>query len=144
MTSTFRAVGGLDYLPQATAQSKKSQGGGRYGPAWPVDPDGNDPIPALRERLKSMTAFPSYSTGTVSVAANATAVVGVGTAWAGINARAGDDLVIAGHTVTVIDVTDTTHLLLPMALYRGDCRRRLQNHLAIAAALCRWPSHGRR
>jgi hypothetical protein len=59
-----------------------------------------------------VTAFNSYSAGTVSVAANATVVIGVGTAWGGINAKPGDDIVIAGHTVIIIDVTDPTHLVI--------------------------------
>ncbi|SDE12382.1 hypothetical protein SAMN05216337_102065 [Bradyrhizobium brasilense] len=57
-------------------------------------------------------AFPSYSTGTVSVNAGDTTIVGVGTIWSGINVRAGDDIVIAGHTVIVEDVTDTTHIVV--------------------------------
>jgi hypothetical protein len=59
-----------------------------------------------------MTAFPSYSTGTVSVANGATAIVGSGTIWSGVNVRPGDDIVIDGHTVIVQDVTDTTHLVI--------------------------------
>src|SRR5216683_5375811 len=59
-----------------------------------------------------MTAFPSYSTGTVAVANGATAIVGVGSIWSGVNARPGDDIVIAGQTVVVQDVTDTTHLVI--------------------------------
>lgn len=58
-----------------------------------------------------MTDFPNYATGTVAVAAtNATVITGTGTIWSGVNARAGDDIVIAGHTVTIIDVTDPTHI----------------------------------
>jgi len=59
-----------------------------------------------------MTAYPSYSTGTVAVAANATTIVGTSTIWSGVNVRSGDDIVIAGNTVTVVDVTDTTHLVI--------------------------------
>src|SRR6202022_947767 len=59
-----------------------------------------------------MTAFPSYSTGTVAVAASGTVVTGAGTVWSGVNARPGDEIVIAGNTVTVVDVTDTTHLVI--------------------------------
>jgi hypothetical protein len=59
-----------------------------------------------------MTVFNSYSIGTVSVGAGATTVVGVGTLWSGINARPGDDIVIAGHTVVVMDVVDTTHITI--------------------------------
>jgi hypothetical protein len=54
----------------------------------------------------------SYSTGTVAVANGAPVVVGTGTIWSGVNARAGDDIVIAGHTVIVEDVTDTGHLAI--------------------------------
>jgi hypothetical protein len=59
-----------------------------------------------------MTAFPSYSIGTVAVAASATTIIGTGTIWSGVNVRPGDDIVIAGHTVVVLDVTDTTHLVI--------------------------------
>ena len=55
-----------------------------------------------------MSAFPSYATGTVSVANGATVIVGAGTIWSGVNVRPGDDIVIAGHTVIVEDVTDAT------------------------------------
>jgi hypothetical protein len=57
-------------------------------------------------------AFPSYSTGTVSISANATAVVGVGSNWSGQNAMPGDLLVVAGQTVIVQDVTDALHLVI--------------------------------
>src|ERR1700682_2760199 len=59
-----------------------------------------------------MTAFPSYSNGTVSVPTNGTVVTGAGTIWSGVNTRPGDEIVIAGNTVTVVDVTDTTHLVI--------------------------------
>jgi hypothetical protein len=59
-----------------------------------------------------MTVFNSYSVGTVSVAAGATTVIGAGTIWSGVNARPGDDIVIAGHTVIVMDVVDTTHITI--------------------------------
>jgi hypothetical protein len=59
-----------------------------------------------------MTAFPSYSTGTVAVAANATVIIGASTIWSGVNVRPGDEIVIAGNTVNVVDVTDTTHLVI--------------------------------
>ncbi|WP_316184744.1 hypothetical protein [Bradyrhizobium sp. SZCCHNRI1003] len=54
----------------------------------------------------------SYSTGTVAVANGATAIVGTGTIWSSTNAKPGDDIVIAGHTVIVQDITDTTHLVI--------------------------------
>ncbi|MGJ5149880.1 hypothetical protein [Bradyrhizobium sp. SZCCHNRI2049] len=57
-------------------------------------------------------AFPSYATGTVAVANGATVIVGTGTIWSGVNVRPGDDIVIAGHTVIVQDVTDETHLAI--------------------------------
>lgn len=57
-------------------------------------------------------AIATYSTGTVSVANGDTAIVGVSTVWSGVNARPGDDIVIAGHTVIVKDVTDTLHLVI--------------------------------
>src|SRR3569833_3879879 len=66
-----------------------------------------------------MRAFPSYATGTVSVAAGGTGIVGAGTIWSDVNARAGDDIVIAGHTVIVEDVTDPTHLVIDAWPYAG-------------------------
>jgi hypothetical protein len=54
----------------------------------------------------------SYATGTVAVANGATAIVGTGTCWTGVNARAGDDIIVAGHTVIVEDVTDLTHIVI--------------------------------
>lgn len=59
-----------------------------------------------------MTDFPSYAFGTVSVDAGGTVVTGTDTLWSGVNARAGDDITIAGHTVIVVDVTDETHLVI--------------------------------
>src|ERR1700730_10453330 len=59
-----------------------------------------------------MTAFPSYSTGTVAVTAGGTIVTGVGTIWSGINVRPGDEILIAGNAVIVSDVTDPTHLVI--------------------------------
>lgn len=59
-----------------------------------------------------MTAFPTYSTGTVSIAAGATTIVGAGSNWAGVNAASGDSIVVAGNTVMVQDVTDVTHLVI--------------------------------
>src|ERR1700722_12608305 len=58
-------------------------------------------------------AFPSYSTGTVSVAANGTVVTGVSTIWSGVNARPGDLLQIGDFQTIVSDVTDVTHLVIP-------------------------------
>jgi hypothetical protein len=58
-------------------------------------------------------SFPSYSTGTVSVAANGTVVTGVGTVWSGVNARPGDLMQIGANIAFISDVTDTTHLAIP-------------------------------
>lgn len=57
-------------------------------------------------------AFPSYSTGTVSVSAGGTVVTGVGTLWTEFNVRAGDEILIAGREVVVMDFTDSTHLVI--------------------------------
>jgi hypothetical protein len=58
-----------------------------------------------------MTVFRSYSIGTVSVGAGGTVIAGGnGAIWSATNARAGDDIVVAGHTVIVEDVIDATHL----------------------------------
>lgn len=59
-----------------------------------------------------MTAFPSYSTGTVAIGATATTVVGTGSNWTGQNAVPGDLLVVAGQSVIVQDVTDALHLAI--------------------------------
>ncbi|WP_050629324.1 hypothetical protein [Bradyrhizobium viridifuturi] len=60
-----------------------------------------------------MTAITSYSTGTISVAANGTAVTGVGTIWSGTNVRPGDILQIGNFQTIITDVTDPTHLVIP-------------------------------
>jgi len=57
-------------------------------------------------------AFPSYSTGTVSVSAGGTVVTGVGTLWTDSNVRPGDEILIAGREVVVMDFTDSTHLVI--------------------------------
>src|SRR4030095_6102375 len=59
-----------------------------------------------------MTVFNSYSAGTASVAAGATTVIGVGTSWSGINAKPGDDLVIGGNTLVIMDVVYAPHLTI--------------------------------
>lgn len=65
-------------------------------------------------------ANPTYSTGTVSVAANGTTVTGVGTIWSGVNAKAGDWIRIGTfQPVQIKDVTDTTHLTLWAAWPNG-------------------------
>lgn len=56
--------------------------------------------------------FPTYSTGTVSIGAAATVVVGAGSLWEATNAVPGDHLVCDGHEVTIMDVTDVTHLAI--------------------------------
>ncbi|WP_375780884.1 hypothetical protein ACE103_20300 [Bradyrhizobium sp. ma5] len=60
-----------------------------------------------------MTALSSYSTGTISVAANGTAVTGVGTIWSGTNVRPGDTLQIGNFQTIIADVTDPMHLVIP-------------------------------
>jgi hypothetical protein len=60
-----------------------------------------------------MTAIGTYSTGTVSVANGDTAIVGAGGAnWFRTNVKPGDDIVIAGNSTVVVDVTDATHLAI--------------------------------
>lgn len=61
-----------------------------------------------------MSALPTYSTGTVSVAAGGTVVTGVGTIWSGVNVVPGDMIAIGGSAAVLItDVTDVTHLVIP-------------------------------
>ncbi|WBU27601.1 hypothetical protein OOZ54_12940 [Rhodopseudomonas palustris] len=57
-----------------------------------------------------MAEFPSYSTGTVSVASGGTSVVGSGTIWSGVNARAGDLFVADRFAALITDVVDAEHL----------------------------------
>ncbi|MCB1393240.1 hypothetical protein [Nitrobacter sp.] len=57
-----------------------------------------------------MTDFPSYSLGTVSVSNGDVSIVGDGTIWSGVNARAGDTIVIGTSIAKIVDVTDDTHL----------------------------------
>jgi hypothetical protein len=60
-----------------------------------------------------MTAFPSYSTGTVAIAANATSVVGTGSNWTGVNAMSGDTFSVPGvGQIKINDSTDATHLVI--------------------------------
>lgn len=59
-----------------------------------------------------MTDFPSYAYGTVTIDAAGTVITGTDTIWSGVNARAGDDITIDGHTVIIVDVTDETHLVI--------------------------------
>lgn len=57
-------------------------------------------------------AFNNYSTGTVSIGAGATSIVGSGSNWSGVNAKPGDDIVVAGNTVIVQDVVNATTLTI--------------------------------
>lgn len=60
-----------------------------------------------------MTAFPSYSTGTVAISANGTTVAGSGSNWTGQNAMSGDTLSVAGFGQVMINsVTDATTLAI--------------------------------
>jgi hypothetical protein len=60
-----------------------------------------------------MTEFPNYKSGTVSVNTGDTVIAGsIDAIWTDGNARAGDDIVIRGHTVIVEDVIDATHLAI--------------------------------
>ena len=61
-----------------------------------------------------MSAFPSYSVGTVSVKKGDTVIAGAGgPLWTSTaNARAGDDIIIAGHIWPLSDVVDATHLAI--------------------------------
>jgi hypothetical protein len=58
-------------------------------------------------------SFPEYATGTVSIGAGATSVVGSSTIWTGVNARPGDLLLVADRLVLVTDVVDANHLTIP-------------------------------
>jgi len=59
-------------------------------------------------------ALPTYSTGTVSVAAGGTVVTNTGGMWSGINVKQGDWISINSlPAVLVIEVTDNTHLKIP-------------------------------
>ncbi|MBW7968108.1 hypothetical protein [Bradyrhizobium sp. BR 10289] len=60
-----------------------------------------------------MTALNSYTTGTVSVAADGTAVTGTGTAWSSTaNARPGDRFQSGHNSALIVDVIDDTHLTI--------------------------------
>ncbi|MGY4411958.1 hypothetical protein ACVWW4_003694 [Bradyrhizobium sp. LB7.1] len=66
-----------------------------------------------RKETISMTALVSYSTGTVSVAAGATTVTGVGLIWSAGSAKPGDIFQIGNFQSVISDVTDATHLVIP-------------------------------
>jgi len=63
-----------------------------------------------------MTAFPSYSVGTVSVKKGDAVIVGAGgTIWTStVNVQSGDDIIIAGHIWPISDVTDANHLAIDL------------------------------
>lgn len=59
-------------------------------------------------------AFPSYSTGFISIAADSPTVVGDDTIWTEVNVRPGDLLLVDGAQLAFItDVVDDTHLTIP-------------------------------
>ncbi|MBR0962261.1 hypothetical protein [Bradyrhizobium japonicum] len=59
-----------------------------------------------------MTALVPYETGTVSVAADGTAVTGVGTIWSGTNVRPGDRFDSGHFSALIVEVVDETHLTI--------------------------------
>ncbi|MDI3564942.1 hypothetical protein [Bradyrhizobium sp. Arg816] len=59
-----------------------------------------------------MTALVSYSTGTISVAADGTTVTGTGTIWSGTNVKPGDRLDSGHFSALIVDVVDPTHLTI--------------------------------
>ncbi|WP_431014682.1 hypothetical protein [Bradyrhizobium pachyrhizi] len=67
----------------------------------------------IRNRTSSLTSLSSYSTGTVSVAANGTIVTGAGVIWSGTNVRPGDILQVGDFQTIITDVTDESHLVIP-------------------------------
>jgi hypothetical protein len=54
----------------------------------------------------------SYSTGTVTIGAGATTIVGAGCIWSSPNARPGDIFYCNGYSTTIEDVVDNTHLVI--------------------------------
>lgn len=88
-----------------------------------------------------MTDFPSYAYGTVTVAANGTTVTGADTLWSGVNARAGDDITIDGHTVIIVDVTDETTLTIDAwpydAVTGGDYKITQRSPLRFVGGIAR-------
>ena len=60
-----------------------------------------------------MTAFPSYSTGTVAIGAGATSVVGTGSNWTGQNAVANDTFTVPGKgSIKINEVINATTLAI--------------------------------
>ncbi|MCP1915695.1 hypothetical protein J2R96_008175 [Bradyrhizobium elkanii] len=55
----------------------------------------------------------SYSTGTVTIAANGTTVTGAGVIWSDVNALPGDVLQVGDFQTVITDKTDTSHLIVP-------------------------------
>jgi hypothetical protein len=54
----------------------------------------------------------SYSTGTVTIGAGATTIVGAGCIWSSPNARPGDIFYCNGYSTTIEDVVDNLHLAI--------------------------------
>lgn len=54
----------------------------------------------------------TYTTGTVSVGANATSVTGTGTSWLSSGVRKGDLLILAGNVIPIAAITSNTALTL--------------------------------
>ncbi|UPJ65222.1 hypothetical protein [Bradyrhizobium sp. 191] len=59
-----------------------------------------------------MTALVPYETGTISVEADGTAVVGDGPNWSSTNVRPGDRLDSGHFTALIVEVVDQTHLTI--------------------------------
>lgn len=59
-----------------------------------------------------MTALVPYATGTISVAADGTAVAGAGVNWSGTNVRPGDRLDSGHFSALIVEVVDETHLTI--------------------------------
>lgn len=59
-----------------------------------------------------MTALVPYATGTISVAADGTAVTGAGVNWSGTNVRPGDRLDSGHFSALIVEVVDETHLTI--------------------------------
>lgn len=57
-----------------------------------------------------MTAFPTYFTGTIAIAAGSTVVTLTGGSWNSPNAKPGDRLIVAGHEVRIADVPPADNL----------------------------------
>ena len=64
----------------------------------------------------------TYATGTVSVSDGSDVVTGTGGIWSGTNVKAGDTIYIDNRLpgIEVYEVTDSSHLLLPLEWDGGD------------------------